>query len=119
LLWWNTQRLYARLPSGKVHRKRYGTEKKFGLDLAAVNAVFAVASLGTAAAILAQPALARRFGRIGSIVLVQGASITFIVVLGFSPVLWTVVVALTLRNSLMNARQSDLRRLLDGPRITR
>jgi MFS family permease len=78
-------------------------ETKFGLGLAAVNAVFAVASLGTAIAILAQPALARRFGRIGSIVLVQGASIPFIVVLGFSPVLWTVVVALTVRNSLMNA----------------
>jgi MFS family permease len=78
-------------------------EKKFGLDLAAVNAVFAVASLGTAVAILAQPAVARRFGRIGSIVLVQGASIPFIVVLGFSPVLWTVVAALAVRNSLMNA----------------
>jgi MFS family permease len=76
---------------------------KFGLGLAAVNAIFAVASLGTAIAILGQPALARRFGRIGSIVLVQGASIPFIVVLGFSPVLWTVVVALTVRNSLMNA----------------
>jgi MFS family permease len=78
-------------------------QKKFGLELTAVNAVFAVASLGTAIAILAQPALARRFGRIGSIVLVQGASIPFLVVLGFSPVLWTVVVALTVRNSLMNA----------------
>jgi MFS family permease len=78
-------------------------QTKFGLDLPAVNAVFAVASLGTAIAILAQPALARRFGRIGSIVLVQGASIPFLVVLGFSPVLWTVVVALTVRNSLMNA----------------
>jgi MFS family permease len=68
-----------------------------------VNVVFAVTSLGTAIAILAQPALARRFGRIASIVLVQGASIPFLVVLGFSPVLWTVVIALTVRNSLMNA----------------
>jgi MFS family permease len=78
-------------------------QTKFNLDLAAVNVVFAVTSLGTAIAILAQPALASRFGRIGSIVLVQGASIPFLVVLGFSPVLWTVVVALTVRNSLMNA----------------
>jgi len=78
-------------------------QKKFGLGLDSVNAVFAIASLGTAIAIMAQPALARRFGRIGSIVLVQGASIPFLVVLGFSPVLWTVVVALTVRNSLMNA----------------
>ena len=68
-----------------------------------MNAIFAVTSLGTAAAILAQPAVARRFGRIGSIVLVQGASIPFLVVLGFSPLLWTVIVALAVRNSLMNA----------------
>jgi MFS family permease len=76
---------------------------KFNLDLAETNAFFAVASLGTAIAILAQPAVARRFGRIGAIVLVQGASIPFLVVLGFSPILWTVIVALTVRNSLMNA----------------
>jgi MFS family permease len=78
-------------------------QNKFGLGLAAVNAVFAVSSLGTALAILIQPAVARRFGRIGSIVLVQGASLPFLVVLGFSPVLWTVIVALAVRNSLMNA----------------
>jgi MFS family permease len=78
-------------------------ENKFGLNLAAINVIFGITSLGTAAAILAQPAIARRFGRIGSIVLVQGASIPFLVVLGFSPVLWTVVVALAVRNSLMNA----------------
>jgi len=78
-------------------------QQKFSLGLAAVNAVFAITSLGTTLAILAQPALARRFGRIGSIVLVQGSSIPFLVVLGFSPVLWTVVIAMTVRNSLMNA----------------
>jgi MFS family permease len=78
-------------------------QTKFSLGLAEVNAVFAVSSLGTAVAILIQPAVARRFGRIGSIVLVQGASIPFLVVLGFSPVLWTVIGALAVRNSLMNA----------------
>jgi MFS family permease len=36
-------------------------------------------------------------------VLVQASSIPFLLVLGFSPVLWTVVVAMTVRNSLMNA----------------
>jgi MFS family permease len=76
---------------------------KFGLGLTSVNAIFGIASLGTAVAILMQPAIARRFGRIGSIVLVQSASIPFLLVLGFSPVLWTVVVALAVRNSLMNA----------------
>lgn len=78
-------------------------EGKFGLDLAALNVLFAVTSFGTAIAILLQPALARRFGKVGSVVGVQAASIPFLVVLGFSPILWTVIVAMAVRNSLMNA----------------
>jgi predicted MFS family arabinose efflux permease len=54
-------------------------------------------------AVLAQPRLARRFGQITSVVIVQGASIPFLVVLGFSPVLWTVILAMAVRNALMNA----------------
>ena len=65
--------------------------------------MFALTSLGTVAAILFQPRLARRFGQITSVVIVQGASIPFLVVLGFSPVLWTVILAMAVRNSLMNA----------------
>jgi MFS family permease len=76
---------------------------KFGLDLAQLNAVFAVTALGTIAAILVQPRLARRFGQITSVVIVQGASIPFLIVLGFSPLLWLVVLAMTVRSSLMNA----------------
>ena len=78
-------------------------ENKFSLGLPAINAILAVTSLGTTIAILAQPALARRFGRIGSIVLVQATSIPFLLVLGFSPVLWSVIMAMAVRNSLMNA----------------
>ncbi len=78
-------------------------QRKFGLELASLNAVFALTSFGTMAAILLQPALASRFGRVASVVAVQGASIPFLVVLGFSPVLWTVVIAMAVRNSLMNA----------------
>ncbi|HET7703863.1 MAG TPA: MFS transporter [Candidatus Limnocylindrales bacterium] len=78
-------------------------QRKFGLDLASLNGVFAFTSLGTVAAILAQPRLARRFGQITSVVIVQGASIPFLVVLGFSPVLWMVILAMAVRNSLMNA----------------
>ena len=78
-------------------------QTKFSLGLTEINAIFAFSSLGTALAILLQPAVARRFGRIGSIVLVQGMSIPFLVVLGFSPLLWTVIGALAVRNSLMNA----------------
>lgn len=78
-------------------------QRKFGLDLTSLNAVFALTSLGTLAAILAQPRLARRFGQITSVVIVQTASIPFLVVLGFSPILWTVIGAMAVRNSLMNA----------------
>ena len=78
-------------------------QRKFGLDLTSLNAVFAFTSLGTVLAILAQPWLARRFGQITSVVIVQAASIPFLVVLGFSPVLWTVILAMAVRNSLMNA----------------
>ena len=35
--------------------------------------------------------------------IVQAASIPFIVVLGFSPIFWTVAIAMAVRNSLMNA----------------
>ena len=76
---------------------------RFSLPLASLNALFAVTSLGTLVATLIQPALARRWGKIGSVVIVQGASIPFLVVLGFSPVFWTVAVAMAVRNSLMNA----------------
>lgn len=78
-------------------------QRKFGLDLASLNFVFALTSLGTLAATLYQPRLARRFGQITSVVIVQAASIPFLVVLGFSPLLWTVIVAMLVRNSLMNA----------------
>jgi hypothetical protein len=36
-------------------------------------------------------------------VIVQAISIPFLAVLGFSPVLWTVIAAMTVRNALMNA----------------
>lgn len=78
-------------------------QTRFGLDLAELNALFAITSLGTVAAMLGQPALARRFGQITSVVMVQAASIPFLAVLGFSPVLWTVIGAMVVRNSLMNA----------------
>jgi MFS family permease len=78
-------------------------ETKFDLSLASLNLVFAISALGTTLAILLQPVLARRVGKVGSVVLVQSVSIPFILVLGFSPLLWTVVLALAVRNSLMNA----------------
>ncbi len=76
---------------------------KFGLDLSQLNLIFALTQLGTTAAVLAQPIVARRLGKIGSVVAVQGVSIPFLIVLGFSPILWPVILALAVRNALMNA----------------
>ena len=76
---------------------------KFHVDLASINWIYALTSLGTMLAILLQPALANRYGKVVSVVIVQGASIPFLVVLGFSPILWTVILAMAVRNSLMNA----------------
>ena len=76
---------------------------RFGLDLSSTNAVFAVSALGTMIAILIQPVIARRYGKIQSVVLVQAASIPFIVVLGFAPWIPLVIVGMTVRNALMNA----------------
>ncbi len=78
-------------------------KQRFGLDLAELNAVFALTSLGTVAAILVQPRLARRFGQVASVVIVQSVSIPFLTVMGFSPVLWTVVASMAVRGALMNA----------------
>jgi MFS family permease len=77
--------------------------RKFELDLATVNGVFAITSLGTVVAMLMQPLIARRLGKVRSIVLVQSVSIPFLAVLGFSPILATVVFAMVVRHSLMNA----------------
>jgi MFS family permease len=76
---------------------------RFGLDLSEVNAVFAVTAFGTMVAILLQPALARRYGKIASVVIVQASSIPFLIVLGFAPLVWLVILAMAVRNSLMNA----------------
>jgi MFS family permease len=76
---------------------------RFGLDLSETNAVFAVSALGTMIAILIQPVLARRYGKIPSVVMVQAASIPFIFVLGFAPWIWLVIAGMTVRNALMNA----------------
>ena len=76
---------------------------KFNVDLAGISWIYALTSLGTMVAILLQPAVANRYGKVTSVVIVQGVSIPFLVVLGFSPILWTVILAMAVRNSLMNA----------------
>ena len=76
---------------------------KFGIDLSEINVIFAVSALGTMIAILIQPGIARRFGKISSVVMVQAASIPLFFVLGFAPWIWLVIAGMAVRNALMNA----------------
>ncbi len=76
---------------------------RFNLQLSETNVIFAVTAFGTMVAILIQPLLARRYGRIGSVVIVQAVSIPFLVALGFAPFIWLVIIAMLVRNALMNA----------------
>lgn len=76
---------------------------KFSLDYAAVGGLFALGGLATMAAMLIQPWLVRRLGKVGAIVFVQAASLPFLVVLAWASWLPLVTVALFVRGALMNA----------------
>ncbi len=52
-------------------------KEKFGLSYGATGLVFALSSLATGAAMLLQPLLVRRVGRLGAIVGVQALSLPF------------------------------------------
>ena len=77
-------------------------EGKFHIDFAGLGQLFAWASLATAVALMVQPLLADKFGKVKSVVLVQGASLPFLVILGFSDLFPLVVAALFVRGALMN-----------------
>jgi MFS family permease len=78
-------------------------EGKFGIAFSTLGAVFAWSQLGMAAAVMTQPLIAARLGKVASIVLVQALSLPFIAMLGFSSSFAAVAVALFVRSALMNA----------------
>jgi MFS family permease len=78
-------------------------EGKFGISFGALGAVFAWSQLGMAIAVMLQPIIAERFGKTASIVIVQGLSLPFITMLGFSGSFAAVTIALFVRSALMNA----------------
>lgn len=78
-------------------------EGKFDISYSALGAVFAWSQLGMAIAVMLQPIIADRFGKTTSIVMVQGLSLPFITMLGFSPSFTLVAAALFVRSALMNA----------------
>jgi MFS family permease len=78
-------------------------EGKFGVDFSTLGAVFAWSQLGMALAVMTQPLIADRLGKVASIVLVQALSLPFIAMLGFSSSFAAVAIALFVRSALMNA----------------
>ncbi|BDB12238.1 MFS transporter [Thermus thermophilus] len=78
-------------------------KEKFGLSYGATGLVFALSSLATGAAMLLQPLLVQRLGRLGAIVFVQALSLPFLGALAWAPWLPLVTLALLIRGALMNA----------------
>ena len=76
---------------------------KFGVDFEGLGLLFGFAELGTTVAVFIQPLLARRFGKVRSVVLFQGFSLPLLFMLGFAPYFWLVAIALYIRGALMNA----------------
>lgn len=75
---------------------------KFGVDFRSLGVFFAIGAFGTTLATLAQPRLAARVGKVESVLVVQAASIPFLLILGFVPVFWLVAVSFVVRTALMN-----------------
>jgi MFS family permease len=78
-------------------------KEKFGLTYGTTGLIFALSSLATGAAMLLQPLLVQRLGRLGAIVFVQALSLPFLAALAWAPWLPLVTFALLIRGALMNA----------------
>ena len=75
---------------------------RFSLNPGSIGILFAFSSIVAALATLASPFLAKRFGRVRTIVGTQLASIPFLLLLAYSFSFPAVVVAYYVRNALMN-----------------
>jgi MFS family permease len=67
-----------------------------------IGVLFAWGSLAMGLGLLAAPPLADRLGKIQIVVITQGLSIPFLILLGFSPLFWVSGVAYYIRVALMN-----------------
>lgn len=80
--------------------------EKFGITDQTLGTLFSISALVTGAGTLISPWLARRLGsRIHALVLAQGSSLLFLLLLGFAPWLGAAAVGLWGRNALMNMAQ--------------
>ena len=76
---------------------------KFKVEFETLGLLFGFAELSTTLAIFIQPLLARRFGKVKSVVIFQGLSLPFLILLGFGPYFWMAAIALYIRGALMQA----------------
>lgn len=67
-----------------------------------IGSLFAWGSLAMGVGLLIAPPLADRFGKIRFVVITQGLSIPFLVLLGFAPIFWLSAAAYYVRLALMN-----------------
>jgi MFS family permease len=67
-----------------------------------IGALFAWGSLAMGIGLLVAPPMADRMGKIQLVVITQGLSIPFLILLGFSPVFWAATLAFYVRLALMN-----------------
>jgi MFS family permease len=67
-----------------------------------IGTLFAWGSLAMGIGLLAAPPLAERTGKIQLVVITQGLSIPFLILLGFSPIFWVGAAAYYIRVALMN-----------------
>lgn len=70
-----------------------------------IGSLFAWGSLAMGIGLLIAPPMAERMGKIQLVVISQGLSIPFLIVLGFSPLFWLSAIAYYVRLALMNMSQ--------------
>lgn len=75
--------------------------KRFGASSGQIGFYFAVSQVFTLAAVLAGPALARRYGKVRTVVAMELLSLPFLISLGAEKVLYIAVLSFWMRASLM------------------
>jgi MFS family permease len=77
--------------------------ERFGMPDKILGALFSLSALLTGIGSVIGPRLASNLGsKIRAVVITQGASLAFLMLVGFSPYLWLVSVAFLMRGTLMN-----------------
>lgn len=76
--------------------------QKFGLDSGRIGVIFMMANIITAASMMMTPAITLRYGKIRSIVMMELASLPFLLALGISGSFYACAASYLARNALMN-----------------